>query len=233
MTKVPHKFDGITVDGKDLVIYLDEQTCSEIEKVSSREIREKSVGIFYQPGTSKYTNISGCRSERRDVATTGISEEVSATLNFLLKYEGEKSVTDFVNSNGTQHGPLEAALKENAEQLSLLRRKLQEINIEIARCEAMDEALTTALNLKTGKTHPRLSDSSMPLSQPTKARQGDRVLQLKQILGGLSLPKKQVLTMFMTETGLQRNTANSALDYSIKHGKVAQDDNKMLTWAGE
>lgn len=223
---------NVTVDGKPLKVYLEEEKRSEIEAHTSREIYEKASGIGYQPGTGKFTNISGSRSERRDYITPiSISEEVAAKVNFIAKYKGEKALTEFLNSAvDKQVGPIEAARNETREQKRILLQKRQELETDINRCEAAEEALSNAIAIMTGKA--RIAGNPFQASTPSgRVPRGSRHAQIKQILSVGPMEFSELRSK-LEAMGCPKASTYPAIDGVIRAGK-AERDGDIVAWIGD
>src|SRR5258708_28217870 len=90
-------FTGITIDGKPLEVYVDEQVNSEIEKEHKQEIHSVSKGVVRVVNQgSKFGNTSGTRSEYSN-RTQVLSEEILIHCNYLHERGGTVAVNEFLN----------------------------------------------------------------------------------------------------------------------------------------
>jgi len=224
-----YTLEGITKDGQPIKFYIEEQERSEIEKVKSQDIRQNSAGVGYAPGKSKFQNISGSKTERRDyIPVKQISEEVASKVNFLLKYKGEKAIGEYLNLiKETQSGAIETALNEAKDALKILLQKEIEIQHEKSKYEALVKSLQEALNIQLGKFSP-LAPGSQELK--AKAKRGTRRQQIKDIL--LSGQKsKATLQSLLVDLGMTKGAAYQLIFASEKAG-VIEENEGMYSWIG-
>ena len=236
--KTAKEIEGVTVDGKPLVVYLDEQQSTEIQRSASREISQKAAGINYQPASGKFGNISGARTERKDIAgSIAISEETAAHINFLIKYKGEEAMHDFLSSANEQKqlGPVENAIHETREKLILLRKKQIELSQEVTKYDAILNGLQDVLNLQLGKTRavPALTSSENSNQHPVRGGRGWRLDKIKELLlaGGV-VAKKEVWRKLEEEQHWNKKDTYAAVYNSIKKGFVEESDG-LLSWIGK
>ena len=226
----------VTVEGQPLKVYLDEEIRTEVSKVSSLEIREKSAGIGYQPGTGKFGNTSGARSERRDyVLPNLLSEEVKARLNFIYRFKGENKVSQFLNTATQmqkQLGPLEQIIKDTKNDLDIIDQEIAKLTEKRSNKAASLQSLQTALNYELGKVP--LNTDSISKSTAKKAGKGKRQEQLKLVLmTGGSLNKKEVYRQLQDEFGLGVKNVYNLVHQSFKNGVIEEDQNGKLSWIGK
>lgn len=151
MPKQEH--EGITVDGKPLTTYIEEEETLEIEKHRVEEIMDAAAGVGYVAPATKYANISGKRSQYSNTIKT-YSSEVLAHLNYLRESQGEKAVTDYLNSgsqNGNHNGSIESVLKDAEEKVRFFNRQAAEAQAQATRWSAVKAQLQSALDMLSGK----------------------------------------------------------------------------------
>jgi hypothetical protein len=230
MTK-PVDLTNITLDGAPVKEFIAEQERTEIERERVDEIRDKTAGIGYQPAAGKYQNISGSRSERRDYARSiQISEEAAIAINFWEKHRGARHMTEFSSVVSPNEGFIEHGLKETRERLSVLRRMMQETQLEIARYEAVEMKMSEAHGLLTGKI--KANGNGEAHATKTITPKGQRAQQLKGILMAGPLTRKDVTDRFESTYGMKRNAVSNLISVSLQ-AEVIMREGDLLHWIGK
>lgn len=219
--------DNITVNGRPLKVYVEEQQRSEIEKVTGDEIRQKSAGLGYQAATGKFGNTSGAKTERRDYATVSISAEVKHNVDFLQKYQGEKAVSEYLNKNRQDSGTIETAHRDAKERLGLLRREMQTLTMEIVRYESVVDKLEETLQLLSGK----VVDKTAPKPRGHKGASVSRREEVKNFIRTtLQTPmSRKALWQKMIDNGDNKHQAYQAIHIRLKNGQIVEQ-NGLLHW---
>lgn len=142
------RLEGCTINGTDVIIEIERQVATEIERSATDEVYEKSKGL-HKPITTKFnSNLSGERSERRDsVAKTSLSEEALLHQTFLHNSKGGK----MDNSPLQTRGPIELALDEARKKSGFYLSQVEQNRKEFDKWEAAVKALELTLGIVTGK----------------------------------------------------------------------------------
>lgn len=149
---VKQPLENITLNGKPVYIFVEEEAQRERDALHAAEVRKQSSGVGYVAPASKYGNTSGTRSQYRNL-TSSVSPETLAHLNYLNEKGGTKAVNDFLTlpKQVDQLGPIEAALKDAEEKMKFYQTQTERAMAERDKFASVAEQLRNALNIIQGK----------------------------------------------------------------------------------
>lgn len=230
MTKQP--LEGITLNGKPVYIFVEEEAQREREQLHREEVKKQSSGVGYIAPASKYGNISGQRSQYTN-RVSALSPEILVHVNYLFQKGGEKAVNDFLSmpkQNVDQLGPIESALKDAEDKMRFYQNQEDEANANKLKWAAIGEQLRGALNIMSGKSlvagTPKATVRQKANGEATtRVPRGFWVEVMDKILAnGRSIPRQQCLDeMKALAPGYNGELASAALSNAIARGAILLD----------
>lgn len=224
MPKQEH--EGITVDGKPLTTYLEKEERNVIEEVRVKDVLDAFCG--HMPPTSNYTsaNLSRSRSQHRDTVKT-YSSEVLAHLNYLRESQGEKAVTEFLNTPQNGNHSIETVVKDAEDKIRFYTRQASDAQVQVVKWSAVKQQLQSALDTLSGKT-PASASAELNSSAPRK--QWKEIV--KQYLLEGKRTKSELFDFISANGGTQNQRYNMVSTYRSR-GLIEISDTNEVSWLGE
>lgn len=217
---IKQNLEGITVDGKPLNVYIEEQATDEIEKVKKSVLIEASRGTRTSLTSTNNKNISGKRSEYSN-RVEKYSPEAIAHMNYLFKSKGE-----IVNTT-PQFGPIEAALKDAQDKARFYRKQEVEAVAERTRWDEIAKSLQNTLNLVNGKT----SVQNQTRDESTNV---NWKVVLNELLSNGKLTRKELqLKIEERFPNMKRTSIYQGLLSKFRSGLIEKDADDIVTYVGK
>ena len=228
MAKQEH--EGITVEGKPLTTYLEEEERNVIEEHRVEEIMNAAVGIGRVTTASKYENISGKRSQYSHRVKT-YSPEVLAHLNYLRQAQGDKAVTDYLNTpqNGSHEGAFERAVKEADEKAKFYTNQLAIVQAQADKWIHIRQQLNMIVDQLSGKSPAKVTDSQIDLSN--KELRNVWRNKIKDFLTSQNRTRAD-LSKFLDSNGATVTQRYGIISGYKNKGFIDISDNDDVTWIG-
>jgi len=225
------KLENITLNGKPVHIFVEEEDQRQADKLHAEEVRKHSQGTGYTTPTSKYGNISGERSQHRHTISA-LSPEILVHVNYLFQKGGEKAVNDFLSmptQKVDQLGPIETALKDAEDKMRFYQIEEDKARDNRTKWSAVAEQLRGALNIMTGKATTVVARG--PGRPRTNGANGESTVRVsrgywmeameKLLANGRTIPRQTLMDeLKVLNPGVPTQNISTALSNALARGAV-------------
>jgi hypothetical protein len=210
------RLENVTLDGRPIYEIVEQEVATEIEKTSKQEISEKSIGINPKITTKFNQNISGSKSERRDL-TKSCSQETLADMNYQFQVQnsqGGKPVEASTLLQLPQQGSIEIALDDARKKAKFFLAEKARIEAEYDRWNTVATQLEATLALVTGKA-----------VQPREGRirvvgKGHWATFIFQALTSGPMPRKDLISYLQSQGAPTSGAAYQAVRQQERNGTI-------------